>query len=80
MFIWCATKQERSESLPGDDLVPEACGSSTHAISIRADSERVWPWLIQMGCGRAGWYSYDPLDNGGTPSAQQIVPELRKLS
>jgi proline iminopeptidase len=79
MFNWRATKKERRQPLPGDDLIPEARGSSTQAISIRATAERVWPWLVQMGCGRAGWYSYDRLDNGGTPSAQQIVPELQRL-
>jgi len=37
------------------------------------------PWLIQMGCRRAGWYSYDGLDNGGVPSADRIVPELQQV-
>jgi proline iminopeptidase len=79
MFKWCATKQERRQPLPGDDLIPEARGSSTHGVTIRASAARIWSWLVQMGCGRAGWYSYDSLDNGGTPSAQQIVPELQSL-
>jgi proline iminopeptidase len=79
MFDWRATKNERRLPLPGDDLLPEARGSSTHAISIRATAERVWPWLVQMGCGRAGWYSHDWLDNGGKPSAQRILPEFQSL-
>jgi hypothetical protein len=39
----------------------------------------IWPWLVQMGCRRAGWYSYDGLDNGGVPSADQVVPELQQV-
>ncbi len=52
----------------------------THAITIDAPSEAVWPWLVQMGSGRAGWYSYDRIDNGGTPSARQIIPELQHVA
>jgi proline iminopeptidase len=79
MFNWCATKQERRQPLPADNLILEARGSSTHAITIGAKAQDVWPWLVQMGCGRAGWYSYDRLDNGGTPSARRILPEFQKL-
>jgi hypothetical protein len=39
----------------------------------------VWPWLVQIGSGRAGWYTYDRLDNAGVPSASEIVPELQQL-
>ncbi len=49
----------------------------THGITIRARPTEIWPWLVQMGCRRAGWYSYDGLDNGGVPSAERIVPELQ---
>ena len=47
---------------------------------IAAPPERVWPWRVQMGAGRAGWYSYDRIDNGGRPSADRIVPELQRLA
>jgi hypothetical protein len=47
-------------------------------ITIRARPAEIWPWLVQMGCRRAGWYSYDGLDNGGVPSAERIVPELQR--
>lgn len=77
MLDWRATPQERRERLPGDDLVPEARGGTTHAITIRATAADVWPWLVQMGCDRAGFYSYDRLDNGGRPSAERILPELQ---
>jgi hypothetical protein len=77
---WQATAEECTEALPGDDLVPEARGSSTHGVTIRATAANVWPWLVQMGCDRAGFYSYDRLDNGGRPSANRIVPELQNTA
>ncbi len=63
--------------LPGDALVPDAASIVMHAVTIAAPVERVWPWLAQMGAGRAGWYSYDWVDNGGTPSATRIIPGLQ---
>jgi hypothetical protein len=74
---WHATRRERRRILPGDALLPEANDGDTHAISIDAPRESVWPWLVQMGCDRAGWYSWDRLDNGGVPSAHRIRPELQ---
>jgi hypothetical protein len=76
-----ATRAEASEPLPGDRLIPKPVGSLTHAITIRRPARDIWPWLAQMGAGRrAGWYSYDVLDNGGRPSARRIVPELQSLA
>jgi pimeloyl-ACP methyl ester carboxylesterase len=66
--------------LPGDDLLPAARAEVTHHVDIQAPPEHVWPWLIQMGRRRGGWYSWDLLDNGGVPSADRIVPELQKLA
>ena len=67
--------------MPGDGLIPVPAGSLTHAVTIRRPPEDVWPWLAQMGAGsRAGWYSYDRLDNGGGPSATRIMPELQRLT
>ena len=72
---------ERAETLPGDDLIPSAIGSLTNAITIHRPPRDVWPWLAQMGAGsRAGWYSYDSVDNGGRPSASRIVPELQQVT
>jgi hypothetical protein len=42
--------------------------------------ESVWPWLVQMGSGRAGWYSYDWIDNDGHPSATEIIPEFQRIA
>ncbi|HEY0709026.1 MAG TPA: hypothetical protein VGG33_19615 [Polyangia bacterium] len=49
------------------------------ATDIAAPPEKVWPWLLQMGYGRAGWYTWFPLDNGGVPSAEAIVPTLQDV-
>lgn len=76
-----ATADERTRRLPGDALIDGPLASLTHAISIRRPPRDVWPWLAQMGAGRrAGWYSYDLLDNGRRPSARQIVPALQDIA
>jgi hypothetical protein len=73
-----ATRDERVRPFPGDELIPYAIDTLTHGVTIRRAPRDVWPWLAQMGAGtRAGWYSYDRLDNGGEPSATRIVPELQ---
>ncbi len=79
LMTWGATAEEARRPLPGPDLIPGAQPAATHAITINAPAAEVWPWLVQMGCGRAGWYSYDWLDNGGVPSADRILPEFQKL-
>lgn len=76
-----ANHLERIKPLPGDEVIPERIGSLTHAITIRGPRHDVWPWLAQMGAGsRAGWYSYDFLDNGRRRSAERIVPELQHIA
>jgi hypothetical protein len=70
---------ERWRSLPGDGFIPAAQGILTNAITIRRSRQDVWPWLVQMGAGRAGWYSYDQIDNGGRHSVDRIVPELQQI-
>jgi len=75
-----ATRAERRKTLPGDELVPSPLGSVTHAVTINAPPELVWPWLVQLGSGRAGWYSYDHVDNGGVPSARKVVAELQHVA
>ena len=78
-LTWGATAAEVSRSLPSDDLVLAPTFNATRAITIDAPPERVWPWIVQMGQTRAGWYSYDLLDNLGRPSARRIIPELQDL-
>ena len=72
-----ATGREQLLALPGDELIRHAAGSLTHAITVHCSQCELWPWLIQMGADRAGWYSYDVLDNGGRRSAERIVRELQ---
>jgi hypothetical protein len=75
-----ATTAERSKPLPGDDLISDPIGAVNHAITIRRPPHDVWPWLAQMGSGRAGWYSYDFIDNGGHRSAERILPEFQHVA
>ena len=81
VMVWrsvAASEEERTRVLPGDDRIVEPIDTLTHAVTIRCAPREVWPWLVQMGAGsRAGWYSYDWLDNDRQPSATQIVPELQ---
>jgi hypothetical protein len=76
---WGATASELAEPLPGDAIVPGAQFIATRAITINAPPDAVWPWLVQVGCLRAGWYSNDLLDNLAHPSATTIVPQLQHL-
>jgi hypothetical protein len=76
-WLWQATAGESRRPLPGDDRLARTQGQSTHGITIDAPPNAVWPWLVQMGCGRAGWYSHDRLDNGGRPSSERILPEFQ---
>jgi hypothetical protein len=73
------TVPDRARPLPGDELLAGARVQRTHAANIEAPVKQVWPWLLQIGADRAGWYSWDRLDNAGLPSAERIVPELQHL-
>jgi hypothetical protein len=79
MLTWGATPDETVRPYPGDELVPDPDGGATMATTLPAPPERVWRWLVQMGGDRAGWYSWDRLDNNGRPSANRIVPEWQGL-
>jgi hypothetical protein len=78
-----ATAEERKRHLPGDDLVERPDFQTTHAITIAAPPSAVWPWLVQMGWGRAQWYTArwvgQLLFPNNGPSAEVIVPELQHL-
>jgi len=75
---WGATDEEVRRPMPGDELLPDAA-STTRAVTIAAPPDQVWPWLVQLGYGRGGWYSYDWIDNDGRASADRIIPELQQL-
>lgn len=76
---WGATSEEVSRALPGDAEVALPSLASTRAITIHAPADAVWPWLVQMGWRRAGYYSYNAIDNDHVPSADHIIPALQDL-
>lgn len=87
MLRWGATKAEAAEPLPGDELCPQPRVQSTRAITIQAPPEQVWPWIVQMGIERAGFYTHDWFERllfharyvEGKHSATRIHPELQGL-
>jgi hypothetical protein len=82
-LTWGATAEEAAGPLPGDGLVPGAELVSTRAITIEADPSAVWPWLVQMGSGRGGAYTYDWIENLfglNMHSAREILPEFQQLA
>lgn len=76
---WGATSDEVSQAMPGDEIQPRPTFNATRAITIRARPEQIWPWLVQIGYRRAGWYGYDWIDNDGIPSSDRILPEWQSL-
>lgn len=76
---WGATSEEALEPFPGADLIPGGTRGGTMAVTIDAPPSAVWPWLVQMGYGRAGWYSWDWLDNFGRKCADTIHPEWQDV-
>ncbi len=80
MLRWGATDAEVERPFPGADVLPEGERSATMATTIAAPPARVWPWLVQMGTDRGGWYSWDRLDNWGRASVERIHPEWQQIS
>ncbi len=81
-LTWGATPDEVASNLRGDELLPDADLVTTKAIAIHAPPDRVWPWLVQMGSGRAGTYTYDWIDNLfglDMHSANVILPQFLDL-
>jgi ligand-binding SRPBCC domain-containing protein len=79
---WSVTEEEAHRPLPYDHLVPRPVAQITHAITINAPADEVWKWLVQLGQGRGGMYSYDWLENLAAldmHSTEEIVPELQDL-
>ena len=78
-----STDQERTRQLPGDGIVAEPKVVTNHAVTIDAPRECVWPWLVQMGWERGGWYTARWVDRllfpANGPSADRIVPDLQHL-
>jgi hypothetical protein len=79
---WGATDEETAASLPGDEIVPSPTWKYTHAITIVAPRAAVWPWLVQIGQGRGGFYSYESLENLAGCDIHNVLelrPELQAL-
>jgi hypothetical protein len=80
---WGAGQAEVEAAMPGDEVIPNPAYVSTHAVTIKAQREDVWPWLVQMGHQRGGLYTYDWIAQRlgllDGPSAERIIPELQHL-
>ncbi len=81
-LTWGATAEEVIRAIPGDELLPAPDISSTRAVTIDAPPAAIWPWLVQMGSGRGGAYTYDWIENLfglDMHSADEILPEFQQL-
>jgi len=82
-LIWGAEDQEISATLPGDEIIQSPDFFATRAITIHGTPQEIWPWIIQMGYNRAGFYGYDLLENLGSArgmlSAEDIIPEFQNF-
>src|SRR5512132_4303240 len=80
LLRWGATDEEVAGPYPSAEVGPDGERATTMAITIEAPPDRVWPWLVQMGWDRGGWYSWDRVDNAGRPSATTVHPEWQALA
>lgn len=76
---WGATPREAGMPLPFDGEISNPTWNATRAVTMHATPEEIWPWLVQIGWGRAGWYGYDWVDNGGKPSTWDILAEYQDV-
>ncbi len=79
---WGAEPAELKAFWPGDDLIPRPQINATHAVTIQARPDEVWPWLVQIGQGRGGFYSYEQIENAmglRIENADRILPEWQSL-
>ncbi|MEU4541515.1 hypothetical protein AB0G15_42475 [Streptosporangium sp. NPDC023825] len=81
-LTWGATHDEAGSALPGDELLPGPCLVATRAVTVDAPPGAIWPWLVQMGSGRGGAYTYDWIENLfglNMHSADEILPRFQGL-
>jgi hypothetical protein len=79
---WGATDEEVQRAMPGDEEVERPSMNATRAVTINARPEEIWPWIVQIGTGRAGWYSYDWIENLmglDVSSTERVIPEFQDL-
>jgi hypothetical protein len=82
VLTWGATAEEASRPLPGDELLEDPDVLATRAITVNAPASAIWPWLVQMGPGRGGAYTYDWIENLfdlDMHSADEILPQFQRL-
>lgn len=87
MNKWGASYEEACQAMPGDELLLKPQASVTHAVTINAPPEKVWPWIAQLGYRRAGWYNFDFINRlmkaadfaDGHRSSDRIIPELQNI-
>lgn len=76
---WGTTDDEVKRTMPGDNIVGKPSFNATRVVTINATAENIYPWIVQMSVNRAGWYSYDLLDNLARRSAESILPEHQNI-
>jgi hypothetical protein len=83
-LTWGASADELGRVMPGDEIPVQASFDATRAVTIAGTPEQIWPWLLQWGYGKAGFYGYDVIENitspSGLHSADRIIPELQHLA
>ncbi|GAA0808203.1 SRPBCC family protein [Spirilliplanes yamanashiensis] len=82
-LYWGATAEDRVRAMPGDELLPEPDMETTRAVTVAAPPGAVWPWLVQMGSGRGGAYTYDWIENLlglDMHSTDEILPQFQNLA
>jgi hypothetical protein len=82
MLHWGSTVEERARPLPGDEVEPNATYVTTRAVTIKAPTQAIWPWLVQMGQDRAGFYTHNWVERvlqSGIPDTSVIRPEWQHL-
>ena len=79
MLHWGATKEEIEAPFPVEQLLPGGKRVSVMAATFDVSPQKIWPWLLQMGYDKGGWYSWDLLDNLGKPSSDRVIPEWQDI-
>ena len=83
LLRWGSTPDEQTRTLPGDEFAPHASYETTRAVTIRAPGEAVWPWLVQMGQDRAGFYTHNWVERllqSGIQDGHALHPEWQHLA
>ena len=79
---WGATEEELTMPLPGDVFIHPDAIISTRAVTINASASEIWPWVVQIGQDRGGFYSYEWLENifaADMHNTERIIPEFQQL-